>query len=76
MCLFHKWSKWQLYEHNYSFTPGIIAPKDIQGKSFNGVDLRQRRSCLKCGTTQDELVTESVGLANTRVQADASPKQS
>lgn len=64
MCLLHKWSKWQQYEHNYQFTPGIIAPKEVRGRTYSGVDIRQRRTCLECGSMQDELVCEGVGLAN------------
>lgn len=65
MCLFHKWSKWEQYEHHYQFSPGIIAPKEIRGRVFTNTDIRQRRTCVNCGSMQDELVTEGVGLANT-----------
>lgn len=64
MHIFHKWSKWQQYEHEYQFTPGIIMPKEIRGKVFSQVDLRQKRTCLECGKMQDELVSEGVGLPN------------
>lgn len=64
MCLFHKWSKWEQYEHRYTFTPGIIAPKEVRGNTYKGVDIRQRRTCEKCGAMQDKLVSEGVGLAN------------
>jgi len=74
MCLFHKWSKWEQYEHHYQFSPGIIAPKELRGRTYSGVDLRQRRACLKCGSMQDELVSEGVWLANKRLQSDASPQ--
>lgn len=56
---FHKWGKWEQYEHHYSMTPGIIAPIAVQGKIFNCIDIRQRRYCLKCNKMQDRLVKAS-----------------
>jgi hypothetical protein len=53
MCIFHKWTQWELYKYYYKFTPGILAPKELRGKFFDDYDLRQRRHCLKCGKTQD-----------------------
>lgn len=78
MCfVFHEWSKWEQYDHQYSFYLGRIAPKEVQGKVLHNVDLRQRRVCLKCGKMQDELVSEGVGLSNNRLHLDVgdSPAQ-
>ena len=54
MCLFHKWSKWEQYEARYTVIPGILAPKSIQGKKFQAVEQRQKRTCQKCGKIQDK----------------------
>lgn len=62
MHIIHNWSKWRLYEQPYSYVPGRLAPKEMQGKHFDAVDLRQRRFCLDCGKTEDELVVENVGM--------------
>lgn len=57
MC-WHKWDKWKEYESHYTYTPGILSPGYIQGRTFNGVDYRQKRICLKCGKIQDKLIRE------------------
>jgi hypothetical protein len=46
MC-WHKWTKWEKYIINWlrQGTTTIIA-----------VETRQKRQCIKCGKTQDELV--------------------
>ena len=62
MCIFHKWSKWEQYEQKGTIVLGRLAPKNVQGKSFNCVDLRQRRRCVKCNKVQDRLIQEGVSL--------------
>ena len=62
MCLIHKWSKWEAYDHHYKFFPGKLAPTAVQGMRFTATDLRQRRICSKCGKMQDELVQENISL--------------
>ncbi len=59
MCIFHKWSKWKQYENRYSFT---YLKAVQQGKEFQGIDLRERRFCLKCNQTQDRLIEENIRL--------------
>lgn len=55
-CFFHQWDKWEQYEIQIEYTPGIIAPKEIRGKMFQTTELRQRRRCKKCNKLQDKLV--------------------
>jgi hypothetical protein len=57
MCLFHKWSKWEQYKEEYTYIAGRIAPKNVQGKSFQASEDRQKRVCLKCNKVQDERIT-------------------
>ena len=52
----HKWSQWEQYEANIRTMPGILAPKNVQGKIFESVELRQRRHCEKCNKMQDQEV--------------------
>jgi len=44
------------YEVKMITYPGILSPKNMQGKPFHVRDLRQRRMCLRCGKAQDVLV--------------------
>lgn len=60
MCIFHKWTKWEIYHYGYKFMAGILAPKESRGKEFDGEDLRQRRHCIKCGKNQDELLKKMI----------------
>ena len=50
MC-WHKWAKWEQYLYE-----GVVTSQ--WGKAVNIVfnELRQKRTCLKCGTMQDEKV--------------------
>ena len=57
MC-FHKWNKWEQYDRHYQFTPGLLTPKAIHGKIFDGVERRQKRAYQKCGKIQDEKVSD------------------
>lgn len=50
MHIFHKWSKWELYEQDTTFYFYKT------GKQIPCVDTRQRRKCEGCGKTQDEKV--------------------
>jgi len=54
----HKWSKWQEYERPFKWMPGSEKPPAVQGKWFDIVDHRQKRSCEKCGKIQDELISQ------------------
>ncbi len=57
MCwLFHNWSKWEPYVETGIEIPGILAPKNVQGKQFRYTENRQKRFCLDCGYTQDEKI--------------------
>lgn len=56
----HKWSKWEKYYDRYKFMAGILASKESMGKVFDGKDLRQRRHCVKCNKTQDELIESMI----------------
>lgn len=51
MCFFHKWSKWEQYEMD---TRQVIKG----GETFSAVELRQKRTCKKCGKMQDNPVRE------------------
>jgi len=51
MC-WHKWSKWELFEFEIYNT----AIKDKEGNIIKGVGRRQRKHCLKCGYTREELL--------------------
>ena len=56
--LFHKWGKWEQYDQPYTYSPGIIAPKEIRGHVFTAVEVRQVRTCQACGKQQDKLVVD------------------
>ena len=44
-CFFgHKWTKWELFE------------QPIKTKHGAGVQVRQRRSCLKCGIIEEKVI--------------------
>lgn len=51
----HDWEKWETYpfQYNYALNFGALA-----GKQFSKVELRQKRTCKRCGKTQDELVRD------------------
>jgi len=56
----HKWTKWEVYEKRYVFYPGTASPPNMQGKPLTCCDIRQKRSCEKCGRRQDELIMKGV----------------
>ena len=47
MC-WHKWTKWETYENQYR--------RIIRDNAYDCVDIRQKRTCKKCGKAQDEFV--------------------
>jgi hypothetical protein len=57
MC-WHKWDKWEEYEQPYSYTPGILSPRFIQGEILHSIEFRQKRICTKCGKVQDILIRD------------------
>lgn len=46
--LFHRWGKWQQQESRYY--------RVIAGQKWPGVEVRQRRVCLRCNRMQDDLL--------------------
>lgn len=54
MCwFFHKWTKWETYTEYYNMT---MRWGKLAGNTYPGSDLRQKRSCIKCGKTEDTLI--------------------
>ena len=54
MCwLFHKWSKWKLYEETGTVTALFLKRLD---PPVPYSEVRQRRVCERCGKVQDEWV--------------------
>lgn len=51
--LFHAWTRWALYEH---VERGVIAKGFLVGDRYVAEQVRQRRTCLRCGFTEDQLV--------------------
>lgn len=51
----HDWGKWEQYEQRYTqrVFPGELIQQDLQRRR-----IRQKRSCLTCGTMQDKVVAE------------------
>jgi hypothetical protein len=49
MC-WHKWSKWKFYD---------LFWKKTATDKLVCIERRQKRECIKCGKTQDELVSYS-----------------
>ena len=59
MCiLFHKWGKWEVYVERGTFFPGILHPKEVQGKRFRYSETRQKRVCQKCGRMEYEIIKD------------------
>ena len=50
----HLWSKWTEITREYSFVPHA-APD----KQFRCTDLLQRRTCLRCGRIQEEMLRDA-----------------
>ena len=50
---FHRWTKWQLYDHLYHPRKGLFGEVDT---SVTGKDTVQIRRCKVCGKTQEERV--------------------
>jgi hypothetical protein len=57
MC-FHKWSKWQEYKDHYYWKPGWIFLQKYWNELYEATDIRQKRSCIKCGKMQDKLIRD------------------
>lgn len=55
-CWIHDWTKWESYKWEGTEILGRLAPAAIQGKQVEVSEMRQKRSCTKCGKMQDELV--------------------
>jgi len=48
MCIFHKWTKWEVYNATLYVRP-LFTPEEVnQTRSVQ----RQQRTCKKCGLTQ------------------------
>ena len=59
MHIFHKWSKWEEYNHRYSGAYyGFWIPEEQRGVTREFSDLREKRVCEVCGKTQDRLIRE------------------
>jgi hypothetical protein len=57
--IFHDWSKWEKYEWNGTVSLfGLLVPKEMHGKQYEKVEIRQRRHCLVCGYSQDRKVDD------------------
>lgn len=56
MCFIHKWSKWEEYIETFIVFPGILYPKEMQGKPIKTNETWQKKNCLKCGYTKRERV--------------------
>jgi hypothetical protein len=57
MCIFfHKWSKWKQYKEVGRIILGYDYPENVQGKMVTHKEIRQQRSCLKCGLVEDERI--------------------
>lgn len=53
MCIFHKWAKWYQYERTI--------PERQLTKNYGLcaiIEMRQRKTCLKCGKAKDVLVSK------------------
>ena len=56
MCwLFHRWGKWEPFE---VFVPGRKI--STRWALMAAIDHRQKRTCLRCGKVQDELIRTEV----------------
>lgn len=63
MCLFHKWTKWRPYLHQWREYVGTSLFEQMLGdkvkpQAVDASEWRQRRECERCGKTQDELIRE------------------
>ncbi len=54
-CILHQWCKWKVYEEEGVLYPGVLG-RGIPESGVPYCETRQRRICLRCGKTQDELV--------------------
>lgn len=46
----HKWTKWHEYKRNF-----IVMPTTVS-KEYTTFEKRQRRTCLKCGKIEEEVI--------------------
>ena len=54
----HTWNKWEQYIWTGTITlTGMLTPKEERGKEIPCQEKRQRRTCERCGYTQDELIS-------------------
>lgn len=52
-CIFpwqHRWTRWTQWERK------VVNP--LNGQTADAGELRQKRTCIRCGKMQDELVRE------------------
>lgn len=54
--LMHKWDRWEQYIETGTEILGRLAPKAAQGQRVQYSEKRQRRTCIRCGKMQDELM--------------------